>query len=108
MTISKTIKLVAAWVLLPVGLFLLVGLLGGPVGVVIGAAVGAFYGGIAGATVDGGMPDEDLTQIGALLDPGGQAVVVFAAEPGATWTEKQLESEGGTLLEIAHDSAGQD
>lgn len=29
MTISKTIKSVAAWALLPVGLFLLVGLLGG-------------------------------------------------------------------------------
>lgn len=89
------------------GVGALVGLLGGPVGVVIGAAVGAWYGGIAAATDDGGLPDSDLIDIGALLEPGTLAVVALATAPGAEWLQNQITSEGGTLLGVTPDEAEQ-
>ena len=89
------------------GVGALVGLLGGPVGVLIGAAVGAWYGGIAAATDDGGLPDSDLIDIGALLEPGTLAVVALAAAPGAEWLERQITSEGGALLGVSPDEGEQ-
>ncbi len=85
------------------GVGALVGLIGGPVGVLIGAAVGAWYGSIAAASEDGGLPNTDLIDIGALLEPGTLAVVGLAVPPGVEWLQNQITSEGGTLLEVSPD-----
>ncbi len=74
------------------------GALFGPLGVIGGGAIGAYYGGIVAATVDEGIPNEALEEIGAMLSAGGSALVALTTEQDAKAVEAKLASLGGRVV----------
>ncbi len=74
------------------------GALFGPLGVIGGGVIGAYYGGILAATVDEGIPNEALEEIGAMLPVGGSALVVLTTEEDAKAIEEKLASLGGEVV----------
>ncbi len=74
------------------------GALFGPLGVIGGGAIGAYYGSIIAATVDEGIPNEALEEIGAMLPVGGTALVVLTSEEDAGLVEERLASLGGRVV----------
>jgi uncharacterized membrane protein len=74
------------------------GALFGPLGIIGGGAIGAYYGSIVAATVDEGIPNEALEEIGAMLPLGGTALVVLTSESDAGTIEEKLASLGGQVV----------
>ena len=74
------------------------GALFGPLGVIGGGAIGAYYGSIAAATVDSGIPNEALEEIGAMLPVGGSALVVLTSEESARVIEEEVRKLGGQVV----------
>ncbi len=74
------------------------GALFGPLGVIGGGAIGAYYGGIVAATVDEGIPNQALEEIGALLPVGDTALVVLISEERAKEVESELAALGGQVV----------
>ncbi len=74
------------------------GLLFGPLGVIGGGAIGAYYGSIAAETMDGGVPDEALAEIAAMLPANSSAVVALTSEERANDVEALLSSQGGQVV----------
>jgi len=74
------------------------GALFGPLGVIGGGAIGAYYGSIVAATVDEGIPNEALAEIGAMLPVDGSALVALTTESDAHIIEEELASLGGQVV----------
>ncbi len=74
------------------------GALFGPLGVIGGGAIGAYYGGIVAATIDEGIPNEALEEIGAMLPVGGAALVALTTEADAKIVEEKMAALGGRVV----------
>jgi uncharacterized membrane protein len=75
----------------------LIGVLAGPPGIVIGGAVGALVGGVTAKSIDSGIPNDRLDQLGEALSPGTSAVAVISETPFVDQVKRQLEKTGGSV-----------
>ena len=75
----------------------LIGVLAGPPGIVIGGAVGALVGGVTAKSIDSGIPNDRLEQLGEALSPGTSAVAVISEAAFVDMVARQLEKTGGSV-----------
>ena len=82
----------------------LVGLIACPIGAAIGGAAGAVVGGITANKIDAGIPDERLTEIGEVLQPGTSVILAVVEQ---RWFEdgrmRLEEADGNVLSETLND-----
>lgn len=67
---------------------------------VIPVALGALFGGIAAKLHDGGLPDAQLKQIGAILEKGAAAVVALVDPADSDAVNKMLAEAGADVVSI--------
>ncbi|MCO6452116.1 MAG: DUF1269 domain-containing protein [Caldilineales bacterium] len=76
-----------------------IGLLAGPAGVVAGGALGAYFGGLAAGSVDSGVPNTTLAEIGAMIEPGSAAVVALVTDTWRDDVHVWLENSGASMAD---------
>lgn len=81
------------------------GLLFGPLGVIGGGAIGAYYGGIIASALDGGIPNNALKAIGAMIPTGSAALVALTSQSKATEVEELLAEIGGRVVTTGGENA---
>jgi len=74
------------------------GALFGPLGLIGGGAIGAYYGSIVAATIDEGIPNAALEEIGEMMPRDASALVVLTSEEKAKDVEAELEKLGGQVV----------
>lgn len=75
-----------------------IALLTGGAGIILSGAAGALVGGLAAKTIDMGLPNKRLKELGAALTPGTSAIVAVIEHRWVADLEQALEEAGAQVV----------